>query len=170
MTAGPNGADARSVPGQGDGGLARSGGTIRRGATLSRGKTLSRPERFHNPETMFKKRKEDEPASCWVICSRIMTCWALPPFLRMCGMPDKQVQQAWREKVTLCVIIMMIGGMVAFLTVGFSFLLCPSSQRQGAATFVRYGDGQSQGAERPNNRLRLHAHLSRGQFRICRDP
>ncbi|KAI1300371.1 hypothetical protein EDD11_006236 [Mortierella claussenii] len=144
MTGLPNGAGARSVHGQSHGGLASSG-TIRRNGTLSRGKTLSRPDRFQNPETMFKKRKEDEPASCWVICSRIMTCWALPPFLRMCGMSDKQVQQAWREKVTLCLIIMFIGGIVAFLTIGFSFLLCPSSERQGAQTFVRYGDSQFQG-------------------------
>ncbi|KAF9205578.1 hypothetical protein BGZ49_003832 [Haplosporangium sp. Z 27] len=126
-------------------GLGASTGTLRRSGTLGRGKTLSRPDRFQNPETMFKKRKEDEPASCWVICSRLATCWALPPFMKMCGMSDKQVQQAWREKVTLCVIIMFIGGMVAFLTVGFSFLLCPSSHRQGALTFVRYGDPQSQG-------------------------
>ncbi|KAF9922422.1 hypothetical protein FBU30_007444 [Linnemannia zychae] len=115
-----------------------SGVGVRRGATLTRGKTLSRPDRFQTPETMFKKRKENEPASCWVICSRITTCWALPPFLRMCGIHDKPVQQAWREKVTLCVIIMFIGGMVAFFTIGFQSLLCPSNQRQGAAAFLRY--------------------------------
>ncbi|KAF9184194.1 hypothetical protein BGZ51_003512 [Haplosporangium sp. Z 767] len=120
-------------------GMRPGGAGVRRGATLNRGKTLSRPDRFQAPETMFKKRKENEPASCWVVCSRIVTCWALPPFLGMCGLHDKQVQQAWREKVTLCFIILMIGGMVAFLTLGFTFLLCPSSQRQGAATFLRYG-------------------------------
>lgn len=113
-------------------------GGVRRGATLSRGKTLSRPDRFVTPETMFKKRKENEPASCWVVCSRITTCWALPPFMRMCGIHEKPVQQAWREKVTLCVIIMFIGGMVAFLTIGFSSILCPQNQRQGAQSFLRY--------------------------------
>jgi chitin synthase len=148
MTAGLSGGGARSVHGHGGAQLGGTTGTIRRGNTLSRGKTLSRPDRFQNPETMFKKRKEDEPASCWVICSRIVTCWALPPFLRMCGMADKQVQQAWREKVTLCAIIMMIGGIVAFLTIGFSFLLCPVDDRQGAQTFVRYADNQYQGEER----------------------
>ncbi|KAG9069531.1 hypothetical protein KI688_010434 [Linnemannia hyalina] len=115
-----------------------SGVGVRRGATLSRGKTLSRPDRFVTPETMFKKRKENEPASCWVVCSRITTCWALPPVMRMCGIHDKAVQQAWREKVTLCAIIMFIGGMVAFLTIGFSRLLCPENQRQGAQSFLRY--------------------------------
>ncbi|KAG0373310.1 hypothetical protein BGX24_011877 [Mortierella sp. AD032] len=141
----PTGPGGRSTTMQQGGGGLQSHGTIRRNGTLNRGKTLSRPDRFQTPETMFKKRKEDEPASCWVICSRITTCWALPPLLKMCGMPDKQVQQAWREKVTLCFIILMIGGMVAFLTVGFSFLLCPTDQRMGAQTFVRYGDGLSQG-------------------------
>ncbi|KAF9965081.1 hypothetical protein BGZ65_000890, partial [Modicella reniformis] len=146
MTGGPHdGVGARPAHVQlgGGGGLTPSG-TIRRTGTLNRGKTLSRPDRFQNPETMFKKRKDDEPASCWMICSRITTCWALPPFLKMCGMPDKLVQQAWREKVTLCVIVMLIGGMVAFLTVGFSFVLCPSELRQGDHAFVRYGEPQSQ--------------------------
>ncbi|KAF9583862.1 Chitin synthase, class 3, partial [Lunasporangiospora selenospora] len=121
-----------------------SAGTLRRSGTLNRGKTLSRPDRFQTPETMFKKRKDDEPASCWVICSRITTCWALPPFLRMCGMGPKEVQQAWREKFTLCMIILLIGCMVAFLTIGFTVLLCPKDQRQGVLTFVRYGNGQFQ--------------------------
>lgn len=147
----PSGPGGRSTTMQQGGGGLQSHGTIRRGGTLNRGKTLSRPDRFQTPETMFKKRKEDEPASCWVICSRITTCWALPPLLRMCGMPDKQVQQAWREKVTLCVIILLIGGMVAFLTIGFSFLLCPKDQRQGAQTFVRYGDTLSQGKKKKDN-------------------
>jgi hypothetical protein len=149
--------------GHGGGGLAPSG-TIRRNGTLNRGKTLSRPDRFQNPETMFKKRKDDEPASCWVICSRIATCWALPPFMRMCGMSDKLVQQAWREKVTLCVIILVIGGMVAFLTVGFSLLLCPASERQGVHAFLRYGDGASQG--KPNICYALrHNRIARSMWR-----
>ncbi|KAF9361237.1 hypothetical protein BGX34_007250 [Mortierella sp. NVP85] len=131
----PNGAGMRRPSGPG----------VQRGATLNRGKTLSRPERFQTPETMFKKRKDDEPASCWVIVSRIMTCWALPPFMKMCGLHEKPVQQAWREKVTLCLIILMIGGMVAFLTLGFIYLMCPPSQREGAQTYMRYGAPQSQG-------------------------
>lgn len=146
MSGRPSGVGNRSMHGHG-GGLQRNGGggTIRRNGTLSRGKTLSRPDRFQTPETMFKKRKEDEPASCWVIFSRITTCWALPPFLKMCGMPDKQVQQAWREKFTLCFIIFLISGMVAFFTIGFPALLCPSSQRQGAHTFARYGNMEFEG-------------------------
>ncbi|KAF9163881.1 hypothetical protein DFQ27_001367 [Actinomortierella ambigua] len=127
-----------------NGGLAAAP-SVRRGATLSRGKTLSRPERYHNPETMFKRREEDEPASCWVVCSRIVTCWSLPPFMRMCGLSDKGMQQAWREKFTLCFIIFMIGAMVAFLTMGFTFVLCPTNARQGAQQFNRYGDSQFEG-------------------------
>ncbi|KAF9436167.1 hypothetical protein BGZ76_004670 [Entomortierella beljakovae] len=121
-------------------GVRPGGPGVRRGATLSRGKTLSRPDRFQTPETMFKKRKEDEPASFWVICSRLSTCWALPPFMKMCGIHEKPVQQAWREKVTLCFIILFIGGMIAFLTIGFTYVLCPLDHRQNAQTFVRYGN------------------------------
>ncbi|KAF9281270.1 hypothetical protein BGZ68_006739 [Mortierella alpina] len=126
-------------------GMRPGGPGVRRGATLNRGKTLSRPDRFQSPETMFKKRKENEPASCWVVCSRITTCWALPPFMRMCGIHDKQVQQAWREKFTLCFIVVLIGGMLAFLTLGLSDLLCPKDARLGSMTFLRYGSTNGNG-------------------------
>ncbi|KAF8928382.1 hypothetical protein BGZ52_003393 [Haplosporangium bisporale] len=105
MSGRPSGVGARSAHGF----SGPQGPSMRRGATLSRGKTLSRPDRFQQPETMFKQRKAEEPASFWVVCSRIVTCWALPPFMAMCGIHDKQVQQAWREKVTLCFIILLIG-------------------------------------------------------------
>ncbi|KAG0036443.1 hypothetical protein BGZ82_004183 [Podila clonocystis] len=134
MSGRPSGVGARSVHGySGPQGM-------RRGATLNRGKTLSRPDRFQAPETMFKRRKAEEPASCWVVCSRIITCWALPPFMTMCGIHDKQVQQAWREKVTLCFIILLIGGMVAFITIGFATVLCPPKDRNTGQNFMRYGD------------------------------
>ncbi|KAF9430987.1 hypothetical protein BGZ94_000933 [Podila epigama] len=133
MSGRPSGVGSRSVHGY-------SGPAhVRRGATLSRGKTLSRPDRFQAPETMFKRRKAEEPADCWVICSRIVTCWALPPLMAMCGIHDKQVQQAWREKVTLCFIILLIGGMVAFFTVGFAKVMCPTTARLEGQNFMRYG-------------------------------
>ncbi|KAG0350548.1 hypothetical protein BG005_009911 [Podila minutissima] len=135
MSGRPSGVGARSMHG-----YSGPQGGMRRGATLNRGKTLSRPDRFQAPETMFKRRKAEEPASCWVVCSRIITCWALPPFMAMCGIHDKQVQQAWREKVTLCFIIMLIGGMVAFVTVGFATVLCPPQDRNTGQNFMRYGD------------------------------
>ncbi|KAF9392833.1 hypothetical protein CPB97_008424 [Podila verticillata] len=135
MSGRPSGAGARSVHGF----SGPQGPSMRRGATLNRGKTLSRPDRFQQPETMFKQRKAEEPASFWVVCSRIVTCWALPPFMSMCGIHDKQVQQAWREKVTLCFIILLIGGMVAFITVGFATVLCPPDARSAGQNFMRYG-------------------------------
>lgn len=137
MSGRPSGVGARSVHGF----SGPPGPSMRRGATLNRGKTLSRPDRFQQPETMFKQRKAEEPASCWVVCSRIITCWALPPFMAMCGIHDKQVQQAWREKVTLCFIILLIGGMVAFITVGFATVLCPPQDRNTGQNFMRYASG-----------------------------
>lgn len=41
----------------------------------------------------------EEKKSFWVYFSRICTFWALPSCMNMCGLRDKQVQQAWREKV-----------------------------------------------------------------------
>ncbi|KAF9971648.1 hypothetical protein BGZ65_010290, partial [Modicella reniformis] len=57
--------------------------------------------------------------------------------MRWCGIHDKAVQQAWREKFTLCFIILLIGCTVAFMTLGFTYFLCPISQPQ---TFVRFNN------------------------------
>ncbi|KAI8920800.1 chitin synthase [Powellomyces hirtus] len=71
---------------------------------------------------------EDSGASAiWTWTARIMTCCFLPPCLRACGQRDKAVQQAWREKVALCMIIVVLCGAVAFLTVGLRRVLCPDS-------------------------------------------
>lgn len=39
-------------------------------------------------------------------------------------MPDYHVQQAWREKVTLVILIIILCGVLAFITFGFNVVLC----------------------------------------------
>ncbi|KAI9488172.1 chitin synthase-domain-containing protein [Zychaea mexicana] len=61
---------------------------------------------------------------CWVLTSWILTWWIPTPFMRLIGIKDKQIQQAWREKVSLVIIIMILCVSVGFLTFGFNATVC----------------------------------------------
>jgi len=72
---------------------------------------------------------QEQRKSTWVTVSRICTCWVLPSCMKWCGMTDKQVIQAWREKVTLCLIIFLMMILMGFFTFGIQPLLCRESGR-----------------------------------------
>ncbi|CAG8439609.1 6479_t:CDS:2 [Diversispora eburnea] len=110
-----------------------------RGNTLSRNKTLSRPERYQAATPLLTGKKERKPLDPWVIFSRIVTFWAPNVILSKFGFHDKQSQQAWREKVTLCFLAFLMGLLVVFLTVGLRPLLCPDSQ-QNSYLYLNYGE------------------------------
>ena len=111
------------------------------GATIRRAKTLIKPERGVAPVPLINPPSHPSPpdgkespstdyngSTTWKIFSRIVTWWA-PGFLlkSIGGMKDKAVQQAWREKITLCFLIVIMCGLVGFVTVGFQKVLCPQS-------------------------------------------
>ncbi|CAG8452655.1 14737_t:CDS:2 [Acaulospora colombiana] len=111
-----------------------------RGNTLRRGKTLSRPERFQPAAPLLTGKKERKPLDPWVIFSRVVTFWIPSTLLvKFGGFHDKQSQQAWREKVTLCFIALIMSGIVAFLTVGLRPTLCPASAASNPSQFLRFG-------------------------------
>ncbi|CAG8641711.1 2684_t:CDS:2, partial [Acaulospora colombiana] len=90
------------------------------------GAALSNPP---PPRTITSNVKKDmEPRdkkTPWVIFSLAVTACFLNPCLSVIGkMKDPSVQQAWREKVALCFIILCISCFMGFLTFGFSSLAC----------------------------------------------
>jgi chitin synthase len=117
--------------------------------TIRRAKTLTRPERSvapvplitpqHVPFGASETAPTEIPWDAWRIFSWIVTFWA-PSFLlsSVGGLKDKQMQQAWREKIALCFIIAIMCTVVGFLTVGFQKVLCPESA-QNAGKYVRIG-------------------------------
>ncbi|KAJ1925807.1 hypothetical protein IWQ60_004325 [Tieghemiomyces parasiticus] len=78
---------------------------------------------------------------CWVIATWALTWW-IPSFaLSVCGrMKRPDIQMAWREKVAICLLIVLLWGVVLFYIVGFSLLLCPK-QYVYSATDVGYHQG-----------------------------
>jgi len=108
---------------------------------LRRGKTLNRPERFQAAAPLLTGKKESTTWDPWVLFSRIVTFWAPGTLLSSIGgLGDKQSQQAWREKIALCFIAVVLGGVVAFLTVGFTVVLCPPSEAKNPDQFLRFAD------------------------------
>ncbi|KYK56011.1 chitin synthase 4 [Drechmeria coniospora] len=75
-----------------------------------------------------KKNKvvEDQlrPPSFWNVYCAIVTFWAPDFTLRCCGKPTKAQQRAWREKMGLISIILLIMAIVGFLTFGFTAVVC----------------------------------------------
>ncbi|KAI0743448.1 glycosyltransferase family 2 protein [Daedaleopsis nitida] len=109
--------------------------------TVRRAKTLTRPERSVAPVPLINAQTSYVPAGsptstpsdgpsldAWRIFSRVVSFWA-PDFLleSLGGLKDKQKRQAWREKIALCFIIIVLCGVVGFLTVGFQKVLCPDT-------------------------------------------
>jgi chitin synthase len=73
----------------------------------------------------------------WVRFVWLMTFWIPTPFLRWFGkMKREDVQMAWREKVTICLLIFLFSGITIFFIVGLSPILCPGTSTLYSTTDV----------------------------------
>ncbi|WWC72270.1 uncharacterized protein I206_106232 [Kwoniella pini CBS 10737] len=115
--------------------------------TLKRGKTLTRPERHVAPVPLiapptnhFSSSNNNSPLpenkkfgnlDWWILWCYATTWWAPPVILRWFGIKEKQSRQAWREKITLCWIAILLGGIVGFVTMGLQKALCPNGGNAG---------------------------------------
>lgn len=91
-------------------------------------------------KTVLDTNSGDSWWSPWTFFSKFVTLWA-PGFMLswLGGMKDGPTQQAWREKIALCVVILLMGGFVGFATVGLNAVLCPQDQSNTADKFIRVG-------------------------------
>lgn len=85
-----------------------------------------------------KKSLKKKPPTCWVTTSWILTWWAPPFMLRTFGIKDKNMQQAWREKVALVQVIIFLCAIVGFLTFGFNATVCGRQPNRIRPTGVEY--------------------------------
>lgn len=129
--------------------------TSRPGGTLKRNKTLTRPERHVAPAPLVAPPTQSfSPTSplpqsegflnidWWRLWAYATTFWAPPVLLRWFGIKEKQSRQAWREKIALCWIAVLLGGVVGFVTMGLQRALCPADQ-QNQSMYQRLGDTNS---------------------------
>ncbi|KAJ2480678.1 hypothetical protein EV174_003653 [Coemansia sp. RSA 2320] len=72
---------------------------------------------------------------------RGVTCWAPGRVLACFGMRDAAVQAAWREKMGLVSLIVLLMALIAFLTFGFQQVLCGLSGRQTRIKWSEVGGG-----------------------------
>ncbi|KAH3898726.1 chitin synthase CHS3 SCDLUD_005051 [Saccharomycodes ludwigii] len=68
--------------------------------------------------------KFEQPLTLWQAYCYIITFWAPAFVLSLFGMPQKERQMAWREKIALISMIFYCGSIVAFLTFGFTKTVC----------------------------------------------
>jgi len=91
------------------------------------GRKLTRKDTRGLSEEEKKRQKELDrirPPSIWNVYCATVTLWA-PDFLLRCfGMPAKAQRRAWREKMGLISIILLICAFVGFLTFGFTQAVC----------------------------------------------
>ncbi|ORX59278.1 hypothetical protein BCR36DRAFT_343227 [Piromyces finnis] len=64
----------------------------------------------------------------WATLAKTCTCCVPKACLVRCHKTDPDVQQAWREKVTLCIIIFCICLISGFFTFGINMIVCNSSE------------------------------------------
>lgn len=87
--------------------------------------TREKSRKMTKEEKEIQKRLDVvKPPSLWNVYCAIVTFWC-PDFILKCfGKPAKAQQRAWREKMGLISIILLIMGCVGFLTFGFTAAVC----------------------------------------------
>lgn len=86
--------------------------------------------------------KEEKPKSdiyFWKVYCYAITFWAPAPLLKLFGLPTKDRQFAWREKIGLISCILYIGAFVAYLTFGFTKTVCSGEQVRTRINHVNGG-------------------------------
>lgn len=80
----------------------------------------------------------------WVIFVWIMTFWIPSPVLRYVGgMRRPDVRMAWREKVVLVFLILLINAIIVFYIIEFGRLICPNFDRAWSPKEVSFHQGDN---------------------------
>lgn len=92
-------------------------------------KKLTRETTHSRKMTKVERQRERDmevikPPSLWNVYCAIVTFWCPDFVLRCFGKPARAQQRAWREKMGLISLILLIMGFVGFLTFGFTAVVC----------------------------------------------
>ncbi|KAF2716758.1 glycosyltransferase family 2 protein [Polychaeton citri CBS 116435] len=95
----------------------------RKGTGTVVSKPMSKEERIM--EKRRRKAAEHRPPTLWGTYCSLITFWAPGPILKCFGFKNKSQQHAWREKIGLISLILLVATFVGFLTFGFTEVVCP---------------------------------------------
>lgn len=113
---------------------------------LTRGKTLTRPDRFVapapliNPGNLQTTLARRSRVDLWGFAVNVLTFWAPRWLLTNFGLTDRHKQRAWKEKCALCTIALLLMGVIGFLTLGMTRVLCPTTDGRRPSDYVRLGE------------------------------
>ncbi|ODV88524.1 glycosyltransferase family 2 protein [Tortispora caseinolytica NRRL Y-17796] len=82
-----------------------------------------------------KAKEHPSMPSPWLLYCNIITFFIPGSLLKLFGMPNKAQQSAWREKIGLISVIIVIAALVGFLTFGFTESVCRANEVR-----IRNGD------------------------------
>ncbi|KAI9094831.1 Chs3 chitin synthase [Phlyctochytrium arcticum] len=120
-------------------GVQRKRSLVKRDRSVSRGDsrfsmgfprhdlTLGRKSLSRRKSTLSGIHNEDDShhsMTWWTVLTAILTFYLPAPVLRLFGMKDPLIQQAFREKIALCTIITLAMAFVGFITFGFNLVTC----------------------------------------------
>ncbi|KAI9261519.1 chitin synthase-domain-containing protein [Phascolomyces articulosus] len=104
-------------------------------------------KRMQQANTVVEEEPEEneKPSSArrrWLGFVWFMTWWIPSKFLEWCGkMRRKDIRIAWREKVTLCMIIFLMAGFIIWFLVGFGRIVCPKQDIYSQSELQAHSDG-----------------------------
>ncbi|KIW04043.1 uncharacterized protein PV09_04865 [Verruconis gallopava] len=98
------------------------------GGKLRRSHTQKELKRRQEREMRARDAASVRPPSLWNVYCAIVTFWCPDAVLRCFGKPQKAQQRAWREKMGLISIILLICTFVGYITFGFTQTVCPPGQ------------------------------------------
>lgn len=85
--------------------------------------TLTERDTYNISRSPTSKRK------LWLCISYSLTFCCIPICLKSCcGLRRKEVQVAWREKITFNILVYILTFAVLFMIIGFSLFVCPRSE------------------------------------------
>ncbi|KAL1916827.1 uncharacterized protein VTP21DRAFT_5531 [Calcarisporiella thermophila] len=117
-------------------GVARNGPPIKRGkSVLGRERSVRRTQRKRKDSVgaVGKHAGGERACSLWKVFYYAVTFYAPPFLLSACGKRTPPVQRAWREKMGLITIILLLSAAVGFLSFGFTQTACTHSNRVHAS-------------------------------------
>ncbi|KAI9843582.1 MAG: Chitin synthase, class 3 [Thelocarpon superellum] len=89
-------------------------------------RTSRKDAKLRSAEAEQRRREQEavRPLSFWNVYCAVVTFWCPNMLLACFGKPARAQQRAWREKMGLISIILMIAAFVGFLTFGFTQAVC----------------------------------------------